>query len=231
MSRHLMAKMRRLSVEDGSRWDHPFPEHVLHPNRSMGASIGRGITWHQNYRDDGMEYDDWDPEGYGLDDIPESIELDWRDGPDHVLPHVRRQINRYNANPRKPVRDEETHWSPTTTSTAIRHHGETRYGLDVHELGHHFPVPGEPGPDEEWPWYWRIHRQVGPDETNPEHWEEIPVPEEDRPMRYEVGQVAPSPEHAKTYAERALRHHLDRQGQSRPALGDYDIDDIMRGEP
>jgi len=218
-----MAKMRRTAVVDpataaemmsGHRTDH------------------RGRDWWDEYGhlppEDFLQYDEsgggWGPQP--TDQAPEAplkpLEQEWRDGPDHVLPHVRNEIDERNHNWGRPYDDEHdlqhSFWPIASQSNAIRQHGETRYGLEVGDGG--WDLAGHL-------WYWRLHNQTGPDIDDPEHWEQLDTPQEDCPYGE---QIAWSPDVARHHAEQALQRHIDRQQQSRPGIGDYDINQIMRDE-
>ena len=225
-----MARFRRSGGRPGDdaypgRFDRPSPERILemlHGHRTTH----RGNTWweeypHATYEDSEEDRRDRHDEGRDgpFEPIPHSIELDWREGVDNLLPHVRDEIKQHYW--RFAESDSETSfhnsfWPAASQQTAIRQHGETRYGLDVGDEG--FDPSG-------WVWHWRLHRQVGPNIDDPEHWERIQVHPDDMPHGE---QIAWDPESAKVHAERALQRHIDRQGGSRPATGDYDLNDVMR---
>lgn len=230
MSKHLMAKMRHAQRPGDQaypgRFDRPSPERIQQMLNGPRLTH-RGQDWYQE--NPGLTYEDAEQhrqEWYDEDDeqrepIPHSIKLDWREGPNNLLPHVRDEINDYNsrfANPESENSFHNSFWPAATQQTAIRQHGETRYGLDVGDEG--FDLAG-------WLWHWRLHRQTGPDINNPEHWERIDVPREDMPGGEPITY---DPESAKVHAERALQRHIDRKQQSRPSIGDYDINQIMRDE-
>lgn len=59
--------------------------------------------------------------------------------------------------------------NPDQSHTKLVNHGETRYGLQVHDT------------KDGWA-EWSIHRQIGPDIDDPGHWERIGAPPESNPF-------------------------------------------------
>lgn len=214
--RHLMARFRAARRPGDEAYPGRFSP--MTPERLKEMLAGprideRGQTW-DDYNA-GWTYEDWQ-QMYEGEPAPRA-KLEWREGPDHILPHVHKQIDQHNT--RWTDLDDEnsfhnSFWPKATQQTAIRQHGETRYGLDVGDEG--FDIGG-------WLWHWRLHRQVGPDIDDPEHWEQLSslpgAPTAD---------TAYDPEHAKAHAEDALDRWIAEKAKSRPAIGDYDLDDIMR---
>jgi hypothetical protein len=208
-----MAKMRRSANHDPAR----AAEIMAGPRLDH-----RGRTWHE-WND--WDYDDWDKyydEGsYGAErePTPGPPQLEWREGPEHILPHVRDQIDEHNGRWAE-TRDENSlhnsFWPAVQQQTAIREHGETRYGLDVGDEG--FDIGG-------WLWHYRLHRQTGPDADNPDHWEQIPSGN-----GIITSDALEDPGHAKVVAERELQKYIDHKEKSRPGIGDYDINKLMRDE-
>lgn len=124
--------------------------------------------------------------------------------------------------------------------TKLVNHGETRYALQA--------MDATDGWSE-----WSLHRQVGPDMDNPDHWERMGVPNEvhqfchcigdgddeadlsfpaggeDGFAGYVSGNVDDMEglEGAKAAAEEAFQREVAGKGHG---LGDYDINDIMRGD-
>lgn len=222
-----MAKMRhgRRPGDEAypGRFNKPSPERIQEMLAGPRTNH-RGQTWHEqngnwSHQDWEEYYNDWTPD---REPMPGPPRLEWRDGPGNLLPHVRDEIDDYNSSYADTDNENSFHnsfWPAASQSTAIREHGETRYGLDVGDEG--FDPAG-------WGWHWRLHKQTGPDADNPEHWEKIRNSPE-----LITSDVMDNPEHAKLMAERALQQHIDRQQQSRPGIGDYDQQDfnkMMRDE-
>ena len=187
----------------------------LDPDRAAELLSGhrtdhRGRNWWDEYGHlppDRFLTHDMAMTGHAPEGPLKPLELEWRDGPDYVLPHVRREIDEINRNFGKPYRDEHdlqhSFWPIASQSNAIKHHGENRYGLEVGDGG--WDIAGHL-------WYWRLHRQTGPDIGDPEHWEQIEVPHKDIPYGE---QIAWSPDVARAHAEQALKLHIDRLEQER----------------
>ena len=83
-----------------------------------------------------------------------SASLDWEQGP---MPNTAAHLKHESSHPSVPWQRHDPDWY----SRAITHHSETRYGLEVR--------PDSDGVG----WFWHMHRQVGPDITNPAHWEDM----------------------------------------------------------
>ena len=152
------------------------------------------------------------------------------------LPHTARDIEHWNGNHAAAFNSIDDDW----VSSALVNHGETRYGLEV------MPDADHSG------WFWKTHRQVGPDSSDPDHWEDMGtgslpscgicdlnepyqpasdlvderyygyVPEPSEEGVSEQGEMA-----ARRAAEEGFRREIATGGHG---LGDYDINDIMRGE-
>jgi hypothetical protein len=215
-----MAKFRRSSGRPG---DEAYPGRFGPMDPAQAAKIlngprmdHRGQTWEDH--NNGWSWEDWEDLYDRRPDEPPVAPpgLEWR-GPEYTLPHVREQIDQHNEQWADYDDENSLHnsfWPKVSQQTAIRQHGETRYGLDIGDEG--FDIGG-------WLWHWRLHRQTGPDVNNPEHWEQLSslpgAPTAD---------TAYDPEHAKAHAEQALDDWLKQQAKSRPAIGDYDLDEITR---
>lgn len=81
--------------------------------------------------------------------------VDWRHG--WVLPHRAAEIEHFNS-------EHDVGDNPITAaeySTGIVHHGEQRYAIEVSASS-----DGDL-------WNWSIHKQVGPNANNPEHWKHM----------------------------------------------------------
>lgn len=156
-----------------------------------------------------------------------------------ALPHTLRSIEHFNRNHggggSLPVEPEQVH-------TRIVNHGETRYGLEVHDSS------------DGW-LEWSLHRQTGPDINDPDHWERMGVPkgahpycscigdgDEEHDLNFPLGgedgfagntdggpDADEGVQWAKADVERAFQNYTDSMGGG-AGLGDYDINDIMRGE-
>jgi hypothetical protein len=202
--------------------------------RSANLDPARAAEIIKGHRTDHLGRDWWDdyghlpPEHFLDDDYDKSgdlkePELDWHQGPEGMLPHVRAEYDERNANALAwNTHDEHdlqhSFWPAASASTALRPHGEKRYGLEVGDGG--WDIAGHL-------WYWRLHHQTGPDINDPDHWEQMDVHPDDMPYGE---QIAWSPDVARSHAEQALQNHIDRKQQSRPSIGDYDINQIMRDE-
>jgi hypothetical protein len=159
-----------------------------------------------------------------------------------ALPHTLRSMEHFNR----------YHWGggslpvePGQVHTKLVNHGETRYGLEV--------LDSTDGWLE-----WSLHRQHGPDIDDPDHWERMGVPAEVHPycscigngtmddgehdLNFPLGgedgfagytnggpDVNEGIERAKADAEEAFQNQVVGKAGGR-GLGDYDINDIMRGE-
>lgn len=128
-----------------------------------------------------------------------------------------------------------TQWNlPEEHQSAVVHHGESRYALEVK------PNRFEPDPGGEWPdgrkaWTWGIF-QHGPDHTIqeatdwtfPGNWKDRHT-QTGSPASY-FGH-ADSAEEAQREVERNWELHKQHVDSQNPVRGgDYDINDIMRGE-
>ena len=152
-----------------------------------------------------------------------------------VLPHTQRSADHfYYAHGHPATLPIE----PEQFRTKLVNHGETRYGLQV--------MDSTDGWSE-----WSLHKQVGPDMNDPDHWERIGVPPEVHQFCHCIGEeddeadlsypagvedglagyVSGQPgdwkgtRGAKAAAEEAFQKHVVGDG---PNIGDYDLDSFMR---
>lgn len=80
--------------------------------------------------------------------------VEWRHG--WTLPGRAAEIKHFNAE-----HGQGDPIDPSEYSTGILHHGEQRYAIEV-----------SPSSDYDF-WSWAIHKQVGPNENNPDHWKHM----------------------------------------------------------
>lgn len=157
-----------------------------------------------------------------------------------ALPHTARSIEHFE---RHHGGGGSLNLSSDDLHTKLVNHGETRYALQA--------MDSTDGWSE-----WSLHRQVGPDIDDPDHWERIGAPKEAQPFcdcigdgstgQHDLnfplgvddglaGHAIGSPgdpaglKAAKAEAERAFKEYTADRGQGRN-LGDYDINQIMRDE-
>lgn len=160
---------------------------------------------------------------------------DWRKA---VLPHTERSMDhfdrRHGGGGSLPV-------EPGQFRTKFVNHGETRYALQA--------MDSTDGWSE-----WSLHRQVGPDINDPDHWERIGMPPgvhqfchcagdggDEVDLSYPAGVEDDLAGYtdgshgdrtgmgaARAEAERAFERYISSRG--RPGIGDYDINQIMRDE-
>jgi hypothetical protein len=168
------------------------------------------------------------PRGYGP-----PPKVDWRHG--WTLPGRAAEIEHFNAD-HVESGDPANMVDPNEYSTGILHHGEQRYAIEV--------APSADYDD----WSWSIHKQVGPDENNPDHWKHmggIPLgcfcgwgdndfkgknderffgyeqpDEDDYADKYPTGR-----ENAMIAGEDAFQDHIGAAGSG---LGGYDLGDVVR---
>lgn len=159
------------------------------------------------------------PRGYGP-----PPKVDWRHG--WVIPSRAEEIDSFNTHvsPEDPVSIDDY-------STGIVHHGEQRYALEV-----------DPSVDRD-QWYWGIHKLVGSDPENPDHWQDMGnrgYTEQRRPggLDHRFFGFEPSEEdengdfddtagraNAMYAAEEAFQNHIGAAGSG---LGGYDLGDVVR---
>lgn len=160
------------------------------------------------------------------------------DGWQHMaLPHTVRSIKHFNRNHGDDYPGAKM--KKSRAYTKLVNHGEQRYALEVMD-----------SPDGQLEW--SLHRQVGPDISNPDHWERLGVPRDVHPFCNCIGEggdeadlgfpaggedgyagmtdggadVEEGIELAKADAEQAFHDKIGGQGHG---LDHHNYDDLARG--